>query len=148
VALGIFDFKRDLGLKLVFFSCLEGDLDDLLLTRPQSTTGMRYLELFREPIDSRELPVCWNRADIFQRKGLGELLAKQKAIECDHVLVDLDDGLCSEGLDVEDGRIWIVLEQADDLVLEEPRLVWECKHGEVFGLIDLKLHELGLQDEW
>jgi hypothetical protein len=38
VALSILDLKGDGGLKLVLFSCLEGDLDDLLLARLESTT--------------------------------------------------------------------------------------------------------------
>ena len=108
---------------------------------------MRYLELLWEPIDSRELPVRWDWAYVLQGEGLGELLAEQESIKCDYVIVNLDDWLCSEGLNGEDCWVWIVLEQADDLVLEEPGLVWECKHGEVFGLVDFKLHGLRVKNE-
>ena len=83
---------------------------------------MGYLELLRERIDSRELPVCWDWAYVLQGEGLGELLAEQESIKCDYFLVNLDDWLCAKRLNAEDGWIWIVFQQADDLVLEESGL--------------------------
>lgn len=114
----ILDFKFDFGLEPVLLFGLEDDLDDLLLAWLQSATCVGHAELLSQSINSSELPVGRNRANILQGQGLGELLAKKESVELDDALIHLNDRLSTQCLDAENGGVWIILEQAYDLVLE------------------------------
>lgn len=140
MTLSVLDFERDLWVKLVLYASLEGDLDNLLLARLQGATGVRHCELCWESGHSGELPVGWDWANVLQREGLCEFLAEKQSVERHHILVYFDDWLCAEGLDAENGRIGVVLEQANDLVFVQPGLLWEREDREVLGLVDLELH--------
>jgi hypothetical protein len=90
VSLNVLYLELDVWLEHIVRDGFKLDLNDLLLARCQSPAGVRDGELFGKSVNSRELPVGWDRADILQRQGLCELFAKEESVEWDNFLVDLN----------------------------------------------------------
>ena len=109
--------------------------------------GLADTEFFGQVINSSQLPVDWNCASICQHKLLLWLLADQSSLEFDNFLVDVDNGLGAEALYLQDGRIGIVLDQADNFVLVELRSLREGKDLQIESLVDLELSFSWLDDE-
>jgi hypothetical protein len=64
--LSVFNLKRDGRIKNLLFFSLKGDINNLLSTRGKFTfTAINY-ELLRKFINTRKLPVGWNRGTILE----------------------------------------------------------------------------------